>query len=387
VVKSLASLVEASESGRRWRIRGSGVRGWPHHADGTAEVVEALKSVGIDVRTYSDGSPANVSSYHCEAAFESGRLTAKTGAYWYESRGAWIEGARALTFVAAITDRRVSGALLREIKRADPEIESYLSARRWETQFVFHVPHASTVVPYQERSLIGLSDEEIKNELRVMTDWFTDELVRDIWPAARRVRFPVSRLILDPERFMDDAQEPMSRIGMGVIYERTSDGRRLRGTLEAAQRESVLKKYYEPHHAALTAGVERALMQHGRCLLFDVHSFPSSPLPYEMDQDPERPDICLGTDELHTPTPLLEVARRTFEAEGLRVAVNRPFAGALVPMKFYRKDARVSSLMIEVNRRLYMDETTGEKLPAFGEVQRFLGQTVARIADGYLRQG
>ena len=41
---------------------------------------------------------------------------------------------------------------------------------------------------------------------------------------------------------------------------------------------------------------------------------------------------------------------------GYSVAVDAPFAGALVPLSYYRKDDRVLSVMIEVNRRLYMDE-------------------------------
>ena len=40
---------------------------------------------------------------------------------------------------------------------------------------------------------------------------------------------------------------------------------------------------------------------------------------------------------------------------GLTVLVDRPFAGALVPAKHYRSQHRVSSIMIEVNRRFYMD--------------------------------
>jgi N-formylglutamate amidohydrolase len=67
--------------------------------------------------------------------------------------------------------------------------------------------------------------------------------------------------------------------------------------------------------------------------------------------------------------------------------VNRPFAGALVPMKFFRKDARVSALMLEVNRRLYVDETTGDRVPAFGEMQRMLGRVLTQVADEHPRQG
>ena len=58
--------------------------------------------------------------------------------------------------------------------------------------------------------------------------------------------------------------------------------------------------------------------------------------------------------------------------EGMTVKRNSPFAGTMVPMKYYRKDKRVTSVMIEVNRRLYMDEVTGEKLPGFEAVHIFV---------------
>ena len=61
-----------------------------------------------------------------------------------------------------------------------------------------------------------LSDKELSAELLRMTDDYT------------HVIFPVSRLIIDPERFLDDLMEAMSEVGMGVIYTRTSDGRVLR---------------------------------------------------------------------------------------------------------------------------------------------------------------
>jgi hypothetical protein len=50
-----------------------------------------------------------------------------------------------------------------------------------------------------------------------------------------------------------------------------------------------------------------------------------------------------------------------------------PFAGALVPMRFYGKDLRVRALMIEVRRGLYMDERSGARGPAFDE-DPFAGQ-------------
>ena len=185
------------------------------------------------------------------------------------------------------------------------------------SDLVLHIPHSRTVVPTDIRPQLCLDDAALAREILRMTDHHTEALFE---PAGRmlkavRVVFPVSRLVVDPERFEDDAVEPMARIGMGVIYTRTADGEALRSALPTSQeRIALLERFYRPHHAQLEAAVRDALEVRGSCLVIDCHSFPARPLPYELDQDPERPDICLGTDEFHTPTPLLEVARRAFEA-------------------------------------------------------------------------
>jgi len=79
---------------------------------------------------------------------------------------------------------------------------------------------------------------------------------------------------------------------------------------------------------------------------------------------PDRPDICIGTDPFHTPVALRETLVSAFASEGFRVAVDAPFSGALVPARHYLRNPRVQSVMVEVNRRVYLDEATG--LPARG---------------------
>jgi len=60
--------------------------------------------------------------------------------------------------------------------------------------------------------------------------------------------------------------------------------------------------------------------------------------------------------------------------------VDAPFAGALVPLASYRKDERIMSVMIEVNRRLYMDEHTGSKTQNFEKVRAALGRIIVTAA-------
>jgi N-formylglutamate amidohydrolase len=193
------------------------------------------------------------------------------------------------------------------------------------------------------------------------------------------VRYPVSRLVSDPERFEDDAAEGMSKVGMGVVYTRTSSGQPLRRPLSSQEREALLIEYYRPHHQALTDAVAAALEDAGSCLIVDCHSFPQQPLPYEPDPSPDRPDICIGTDEVHTPPQLRDALVSTFEGYGYSVALNRPFRGALVPSRFYHHDNNVQSVMIEVNRALYMNENTGAKSSGFAEARRGLSAVLETI--------
>ena len=205
-----------------------------------------------------------------------------------------------------------------------------------------------------------------------MTDHHTDELFGGDLPLTMSVVYPVSRLVLDPERFLDDSVEPMAKLGMGTVYTRTSDGLVLRELPSKSERADLIRRFYEPHHSALEQAVRSALLYWGSCLILDCHSFSSTPLPYELDKAPDRPDICIGTDPFHTPRWLISAAVRIFRQHGLRVLVNQPFSGTLVPAAFYRKEPSVRSIMIEVNRALYMDEVSGSILPIFGQLTRLL---------------
>ncbi len=227
-----------------------------------------------------------------------------------------------------------------------------------KTPIVLHIPHSSPHIPADVRSGILLNDAELRRELLRMTDWYTDELF-DVGIGTAIV-YPVSRLVADPERFRDDKKEPMSKKGMGAVYIRTSDRKALR-RITADDRAALLRQYYEPHHERLEKAVADKLNKHGHCLILDCHSFSSMPLPHEPVQTTPRPDICVGTDSFHAPESLVRVIETACRAEGLNCKRDSPFKGTFVPSAFHLKDERVYSIMIEVNRSLYVDEATGQK--------------------------
>ena len=172
---------------------------------------------------------------------------------------------------------------------------------------IIHIPHSSTHIPDRVRSQFVLGASALQQEINLVTDWFTDEIFGGL-AGASDVIFPVSRLVVDPERFENDEQEPMAGRGMGVIYERNSNQTPLRGKLSVSERQALIEDYYRPHHQVLSDLTGKAIAEHGQSFILDGHSFPLVPLPYEVDQSLVRPEICIGTDAYHTPASLRDAA-------------------------------------------------------------------------------
>jgi N-formylglutamate deformylase len=252
---------------------------------------------------------------------------------------------------------------------------------------VLHVPHASTHVPDDARSGIVLDDAGLAAELLASTDHHTEALVGGLDRRADgRVRthvHRVSRLVVDPERFLDPSREATESVGRGAVYTRGHDGRVLRDADDPGWpglRDALIAQHFVPHHAGIERMVADLLAQHGACTVIDVHSYPRDVQPYELDATGERPELCIGTDPAHTPPALVDVVTRAAADLGLGVALDTPFSGTFVPTPWLG-DARVRSVMLEIRRDTYMDEVTGAAHPGIGRaralVRRVVDETLA----------
>jgi len=229
---------------------------------------------------------------------------------------------------------------------------------------ILHIPHSSLRIPDYSHYL--LPSDAVDAEALHLTDLYTDELFA-ARPGDAVIQAGFCRVYCDVERFDNDALEPMSKFGMGAAYVRCDDGRELR-QLTPAQRDDILRDYYEPHHAELTDAVDAALARVGEARIVDCHSFPDTPLQCSLYQGDEKFDFNIGTDAFHTPKEWIDASVRFFADHCFRLGIDEPYAGSIVPIKHYQKDARVKSIMLEVNRKLYMgnDYTRG---PLFDKIQ------------------
>lgn len=215
-------------------------------------------------------------------------------------------------------------------------------------EVILHIPHSSTIIPSYDDYIVDIN--VINKELIKLTDWYTDIIfnIKDV----EQLIFPYSRIFCDVERF-DDENEVMFKFGRGFYYTKCDNGEELRNENSKIK---VWDDYYLKHHKLLEEKSDEIIEKYGRCIIIDCHSFSEIPFETDLIKDNNRFDICIGTDEYHTPQWLLDKIKNNFIDNGYTVSVNNPYSGTMIPLKHYNKDKNLLSIMIEVNRRIYLNE-------------------------------
>lgn len=242
---------------------------------------------------------------------------------------------------------------------------------------VLHIPHSSTRIPMMDGYTLG--SEVLKNEMTILTDWFTDELF-DL-PYFKIVA-PFSRIFCDVERFPDDKDEVMAQFGMGMCYTHTDENKVMR-EVTSSLRSIIETNYYRKHHEEFERLTSDAISKYNKVVIIDCHSFPEIPMRRDLNQDVPRPDFCIGTDNFHTPDKLASSAVNFLQDQGYSVKINEPYAGSIVPLIHYQKNTNVMSLMVEINRKLYMRTEKNEviKTGNFAKVKELVGDLIKYLEN------
>lgn len=238
---------------------------------------------------------------------------------------------------------------------------------------ILHIPHASTHVPFYDGYVNLVSLQE---QIDLLTDWYTDELFN--FDDSVSVVAPFSRVFCDVERFDDDAKEMMSKVGMGMLYTHADDGSILRYTTDQI-RKAILENFYHPHHQTLTNAVDHHLKLYEHAKIIDCHSFSSLPFTRDVNQTLPRPDFNIGIHHFHTPEKWIYESKIFFGENDYSLGIDWPYAGTIVPMKHLTSNKNVHSIMLEVNRDLYLKRNSIEKNDQFNLIQEIVSNWLNMI--------
>jgi N-formylglutamate amidohydrolase len=192
---------------------------------------------------------------------------------------------------------------------------------------VMAIPH-SEGAPCEEYD--WTNDVKVVAERDKFTDWLTDELFDCSSLGAHVVRGNVSRLNCDLERleWEEDRICNFARIASSGIK------------VAPSFRNRMLAEWY-----SYRARLFQCAAKSDKTLIIDCHSYPN-----ELAEDV---DVCIGfnDDDSKPPQEVLDFVSSHFSNRGYNVEFNRPYSNSISPLGYVGH-----SMMIEINKRCYLDE-------------------------------
>ena len=257
---------------------------------------------------------------------------------------------------------------------------------------VFNSPHSGRIYP----SAFLAASRLDSLALRRSEDAYVEELfafVADLGAPLLYAHFPRAYLDvnrepyeLDPVLFRDGlphyANTQSVRVvgGLGTIARIVSESDEIyREPLTVGAALERINRLYTPYHETLRRLLLNAQKEFGLAVLIDCHSMPSSPA---MDGG-DRPDFVLG-DRFGTSCSgeLTRLAANHLKGLEYKVALNKPYAGGYITEHYGRPHKGRHALQIEINRALYMDETSFEKSSGFMRLKGDLETMVKALTAG-----
>ncbi len=255
-------------------------------------------------------------------------------------------------------------------------------------------PHAGSEYPADLVEASALS----RNALRRSEDCYVDELFAaapDLGAPMIRAIFPRAYLDLnrepyelDPAMFADalpdfvNTTSPRVAAGLGTIARIVGNQKEIYARkLMWSEAERRIDHIYKPYHQALQQLVQETCDLFGYCVLLDCHSMPSAGLPPSELTSGSGIDVVLGDrNGLSCASYVTEESERVFGALGYSVVRNNPYAGGFTTQNYGDPKNGVHALQIELNRALYVDETSLRRRPAFGRLKADLRQFLQELS-------
>ena len=248
---------------------------------------------------------------------------------------------------------------------------------------VFDSPHSGLMLPDFERA--------VSNELVLVA---SDTHVDDLFSFAPSIGAPLliaefPRSFLDLNRSLKDVDLEMiegewphpirenasARRGMGLTWRYAwGDTPMYSRKLTVQELETRIDTYWRPYHRHIARLLDETHAAFGKVYHVNCHSMPA--VGHALSPDPAgtvRKDIVIGDYDVQASEPdFVNLVAETLQDFGYSVSLNIPFRGAELVSGYSAPAAGRHSIQIELNRKLYMDETSREKSAGYGEVKSHL---------------
>ncbi len=253
--------------------------------------------------------------------------------------------------------------------------------------FFATIPHSGEIIPAEASWLKALPLPVLLRDV----DRFVDQLYK---PTLEKLKIPhliadCHRYVIDlnrkPEEFDQDSVHGAT-LGpgthpKGLHWSVTTWGEKLISQPMTKQVHDVLvKNHYDVFHSQLKK------MAHSfktpEVFHLDLHSMPSKGTAMHNDPGGKRADVVVS--DFHGKSArkdFVDLIIDAYQTEGFEVSYNWPYFGGGITQMYGQPDQGHHTVQIELNRALYMDEETKEKLAEFSAMQTKLARALTQIHE------
>jgi N-formylglutamate deformylase len=256
------------------------------------------------------------------------------------------------------------------------------------------IPHSGEEIPQEAFWLEDLPKEVLLRDV----DRFVDELYQ---PAIEHIPLPaiktrVHRYAADLNRYPTDvdassvegSRNPVGKFPQGFHWMKSTVGEVvLREPIPQAVHDLITRRYHDRFHDLVAERIAEIRATREASLNIyhlDLHSMPSQGTGAHADQGRKRPEVVLSDFEGRSCNPaFMDLVRRAFETQKFEVSINWPYKGGRITQRYGRPEQGHHTIQIELNRSLYMNEESREKLgDEFLNLQQRLQGALVSIVQG-----
>jgi N-formylglutamate deformylase len=193
-------------------------------------------------------------------------------------------------------------------------------------------------------------------------------------------------LDIDPSLIEGEWPVPVqfvSKSGLGLLKTVSRYGEPLQERkLTVAEVQARLDRYYRPYHRELASIMDRMQSAHGFFYQLTCHCMSAVGAPTHADAGKERMDFCLGNLRgASSSADFIEFMAEVIRKQGFTCSVNTPYTGGELNRRYGKPDGNQESVMVEINKRTFMDVKSFKKNEGFDAIQKVAGAVLAAVAQ------
>jgi N-formylglutamate deformylase len=175
----------------------------------------------------------------------------------------------------------------------------------------------------------------------------------------------------------------VAKSGLGLLKSKSRYGERFQERkLTVAEVQHRLDRYWRPYHRELASVMDRMLTAHGFYFQLSCHCMSAVGAPTHADAGQERMDFCLGNLRGTSSTSdFIESIADTIRKQGFTCSVNTPYTGGELNRRYGKADGTQESVMIEINKKTFMDIASFRKTEGFAAIQAVAREVLHAVGN------